>query len=248
MTTPIGKALRMIRREGIGGVARNLPRMARAAIESFRDRRLGIDSIGVIEVDELTRRDGRREHDANAVFYQPLSYAKFRRLMRAVPELELARHTFVDFGCGKGRALVLAADIGFGRAVGVEMFPSLCEAAEANRQRYAAKGGRAGVIEIVCDDATRFALPDGDLYCYFYNPFDASIMAKVLANIEAAITAKPRTVTIGYANPVWHEVFDASAMFELVDDCESSRTYRSLAQRDVAGTARARSGQESWSA
>jgi SAM-dependent methyltransferase len=245
MTTPIGKLLRMIRREGIGGVARNLPRMARAAIESVHDRRLGIDSIGIIEVDELTRRDGRREHDGNAVFYQPLSYAKFHRLMRAVPEFEPARHTFIDFGCGKGRALVLAADIGFRRVVGVEMFPSLCEAAEANRQRYAAKGGRADAIEIVCDDATRFALPDGDLYCYFYNPFDASIMAKVLANIEAAIIAQPRTVTIGYANPVWHGVFDASGLLELVDDCESSRTYRSLAPAAATGTARVRPDQES---
>jgi SAM-dependent methyltransferase len=245
MITRIGNALKMIRREGIGNVARNLPRMARAVIESFHDRRLGIDSIGVIEVDELTRRDGRREHDANAVFYQPLSYAKFRRLMRAVPDFEPARHTFVDFGCGKGRALVLAADIGFGRVVGVEMFPTLCEAAEANRRRYGSKGGRADVIEIVCDDATRFALPDGDLYCYFYNPFDASIMAKVLANIEAAVIAKPITVTIGYANPVWHEVFDASVLFELVDDCESSRTYRSVATSAAARTAHARPDQES---
>lgn len=227
MATVVQKLVRMVRREGPLGVARNVGYRIHAAVEAFHDRRLGIDSGGIIEVDELTRRDGAREHDANAVFYQPLSYAKFRRLMRAVPGLDPARHTFIDFGCGKGRALVLAADRGFRRVVGVEMFPSLCEGARANIQRYRDKGGRADAIEVVCDDATRFALPDGDLYCYFYNPFDAPVMAQVLANIEAAIAAQPRSVVIGYANPVWSGVLDASARFELVDDCESSRTYRS---------------------
>jgi len=47
------------------------------------------------------------------------------------PPHELAEYTFVDIGCGKGRALLLASEIGFREVVGVELNPGLAANAQA---------------------------------------------------------------------------------------------------------------------
>ena len=52
----------------------------------------------------------------------------FRRLMRT---LSLPPGSgFVDFGCGKGRVLLLAAGFGFARITGVEFAKELCDIAK----------------------------------------------------------------------------------------------------------------------
>lgn len=230
MREKIGKLVGMVRRVGVRGVLRNVPVWCRIAYDRYHERRLGIDTEGIIGVDQLARLDGRQEHDAHAVFYQPWPYAKFRRLMRSAPGVDPETFTFVDFGSGKGRALVLAADHGFRRVVGVEMFASLCEEARSNIRRYREKAGNtAAGIEVVCMDATRYELPDGDLFCYFYNPFDEVVLRQVVAGIEAAIARSPRRVVIGYANPVCHGVFDAMPSLRLVAANDSFRTYASAA-------------------
>lgn len=220
------KLARMVRKVGVRGVLRNVPVWCRMAYDRYHERRLGIDTEGIIAVDQLARIDGGQDHEAHAVFYQPWPYAKFRRMMRALPDVDPECFTFIDFGSGKGRALVLAADHGFARVVGVEMFASLCEEARGNVERYRRKSGNARArIEIVCTDATRYPLPDGDLFCYFYNPFDDVIMRQVLAGIEAAVARQPRRLVIGYANPVCHAVFDAAPALRLVASNDSFRVY-----------------------
>ena len=246
------KLARMVKRGGVRGVIRNVPVWCRLAYDRHHERRLGIRTEGIISVDELARTDGGQEHEAHAVFYQPWPYAKFKRMMRALPDVDPARSTFIDFGSGKGRALVLAADHGFARVVGVEMFASLCDEARDNIESYRSKrGDNRSRIEVVCTDATRYALPDGDLFCYFYNPFDEvaaaprshpcfaltnaakavvsagdwQVMRQVLAGILTAVAGQSRRLVIGYANPVCHAVFDSAPALRLVTANDSFRVY-----------------------
>lgn len=220
------KLARMVKRVGMRGVIRNVPVWCRLAYDRHHERRLGIRTEGIVSVDELARADGGQEHEAHAVFYQPWPYAKFKRMMRALPDVDPARFTFIDFGSGKGRALILAADHGFARVVGVEMFASLCDEARDNVESYRSKrGDTRSRIEVVCMDATRYTLPEGDLFCYFYNPFDEVVMRQVLAGIQAAVAGQPRRLVIGYANPVCHAVFDSAPTLRLVAANDSFRVY-----------------------
>jgi len=220
------KLAKMVKRVGVRGVLRNVPVWCRVAYDRYHERRLGIRTEGIIAVDELARIDGAQEHDAHAVFYQPWPYAKFKRMMRALPDVDPSRFTFIDFGSGKGRALVLAADHGFAHVVGVELFASLCDEARDNIERYRRKSGDTrSRIDVACMDAARYALPEGDLLCYFYNPFDEVVMQQVLAGIEAGVAAKPRRLVIGYANPVCHAVFDRAPTLRLVAANDSFRVY-----------------------
>ena len=85
--------------------------------------------------------------------------------------------TFVDLGCGKGRALIVAFENGFARVIGVEFAKSLVEIARKNSDIV---GARA---EVTHEDATRFEFPNGDLVVFMSNPFQGEVMRQVMNNL-----------------------------------------------------------------
>ena len=65
-----------------------------------------------------------------------------------------------------------------------------------------------------CQDAIGFRLPDGPVIAYFFNPFDAVIMNRVLSHIEESVDRNPRDVLCIYHNPVHRELFDDSPFWD----------------------------------
>jgi SAM-dependent methyltransferase len=104
--------------------------------------------------------------------------------------------SFVDVGCGKGRALLTAANFSFRRLIGVELSSELCSIACAN---IALKSDWASRISIVNQDATKISYPDGPLLLYLYNPFRAPILRRFLKNLEGQLRKSPRPVYLLYA-------------------------------------------------
>ena len=132
--------------------------------------------------------------------YEPIQIGVFRRIVEALP-LDAVDLTFVDFGCGKGRALLLAAEHGFRRIVGIECDGDLLAAARRNISTYCAAARRPPDIELHLGDAVKHELPPEDCLCFFYNPFDEVAMANVLARIGRSLKAKPRRLLVVYRNP-----------------------------------------------
>lgn len=226
MLTFARKLVRQVRIDGVFGVARKLPIWWRLRREALLDRRLGIQTIGQVEVAESAAIEPGHEHLANAVFYEPLQFGKFRRLIRAAQPFDPACCTFIDYGAGKGRALVLAADLGFRHVVGVELFESLCAEAKRNIAAFAARQAPgAAAIELLCMDAAAYRPPAGDLFCYFYNPFDDVVMRKVLVHIQAAHEAARRRIVIAYSNPRHAGVFDEAGFLRLHHHGKGLRIY-----------------------
>lgn len=183
-------------------IAFRLPRPNRFAIwvfdrlfDSLLDRRFGIRSSRRISLASLGLAAPDRAD------YQPISYLDFSAMMKGIAP----RGTFVDFGCGAGRCVCLAATLPFERVIGVELSERLC--AEA-RRNIALR--RAAKTEIVCADATMFAIPPDATAFSFINPFRGKTLSQVLANIVASIARRPRDVTlVAYGSPVDHEFFQA---------------------------------------
>lgn len=225
MVAFVRKLVRQVRIDGVFGVVGKVPIWLRGQAELRRDRRLGIATVGQVEVAESAACDPGHEHSANAVFYAPLAFGKFRRLISAAQPFDPTACTFIDYGAGKGRALILAADLGFRRVVGVELFESLYTEARRNIAAFAARDARAEAIELFCMDAAAFRPPAGDLFCYFYNPFDDVVMRKVLANIQAAHEAAPRRILIAYSNPLHADVFDGASFLRLHHNSNGLRIY-----------------------
>jgi SAM-dependent methyltransferase len=117
---------------------------------------------------------------------------------RNVVPAALQDFTFIDFGSGKGRVLLMASEYPFKRIIGVEFIPELHRAAEENIARYASQRQQCRQIETLCMDARDFQFPDDPLVVYLFNPFSESTFARVLENLRQSIEQAPRPVYVAY--------------------------------------------------
>jgi SAM-dependent methyltransferase len=105
-------------------------------------------------------------------------------------------YTFVDFGCGKGRVLLVASEFPFRRIIGLEFAPQLAQIARENLKSYRTRNQKCFEIEAITADATEYELPDGPQVLYFYSPFARSVMDQIVQNIENALQKSPRDLLV----------------------------------------------------
>ena len=164
----------------------------------FFDRRFHVDTSGS---GPPTRggdgRTGAGEH------YVPTPIRTMRSILAALP-IDHREFAFIDFGSGKGRTLLVAAEFEFRRIIGIECSPDLVAIARTNLDHYGNPNLRHGTVETVCMDAARFTLPDGPLALYFFNPFPPPVMERVAENLRRALRDASRPVLIIYYHPQYH--------------------------------------------
>jgi SAM-dependent methyltransferase len=195
-------------------------------IDASFDRRYGTDTGGII--DDMGELRVETDNRAHARGYQGIQVPVFRRIfgdMTRNVDVDPREFTFVDFGSGKGRAVMMAAERGFAAVHGVELSPKLHEVAEKNVALFRARNAAASPITLRCEDATALAIPSGPLVCFFYNPFDGHVMTRVLDNIVAAYRRAPRRLVIAYRNPESASVFDAHPFLRLASASSVYRLY-----------------------
>lgn len=118
--------------------------------------------------------------------------------------------TFVDLGAGKGRAVLSAARRAYPRVIGVEFASELAAIAADN---VVAAGHGTDRVTIVAGDAADFALPEGPLVVFLFNPFGPPVIDRVAARIANAARARVEPIHVAYLNPVHARVFAADPAF-----------------------------------
>lgn len=171
------------------------------------DRRLGTDTSGFVAADELAITGASRAH---ALAYAGTQPHAIREGIRAVPRLEDL--TFVDLGCGKGRAVIVAGEFPFRAVLGVELDQNLVDVARRNLDLVAPRFPDRPPTGVVQGDATTVELPEGDLLVFLGNPFGAEVMAAVAGSLGRAVQAG-RKVFVLYVNAVSGHCFDESPLF-----------------------------------
>lgn len=208
----ISKLRYSLRRHGAADtwrlIAKNLSFLVYQRFGRAFDQRHGVDTFGRVALADLAIASENRRF---GIYYEPSPSLTFKRLLKRLPA-DLRDFTFVDFGCGKGRTLIAAHPFGFKRIVGVEFSHELCEIARANVARLGLE------VEVVEGDAVEFAIPDGPCVLYFYNPFDAPVLERVVANVERSWRTTPRKLFVVYLNAM-----ENARQFEHVD-CLRLRT------------------------
>ena len=115
---------------------------------------------------------------------------------------DFSRFTFVDFGSGKGRVLLAAAEKPFRAVRGVEFSEGLHREAERNIAGYPTDRMACGDVKSWNIDAANFELPDGDCILYFFNPFGAVLRDHVVSTaLDRAQSRNSRIILVFY-NPV----------------------------------------------
>jgi len=120
-------------------------------------------------------------------------------------------YTFVDIGCGKGRAMIVATEFDFDAIVGYEISIELVRIANENAAVMARRYPERTPIHALKANVSELSLPAGKLVVFLYNPFGTPLMAALLKTLEADMAVgKIEHLFIVYDNPVCGHVFDAS--------------------------------------
>ncbi len=160
------------------------------------EKKYGINTTGADNLKSLEKKGIDISH---ATIYMPVSYDVLEQFFDEV-KIETFQH-FLDIGCGKARAMCVAAHFGVKKISGIEFSKELFIDAKKNISIAKVKYPLAD-FKIYNNDAFYFDIDD-DIDCIFmFNPFDEIIMNGVMENIETSLENNPRTMTIIYINPL----------------------------------------------
>lgn len=165
------------------------------------EKKYGIQTTGA---DELESLEEKGIDTAHATIYMPVSYDVIEGIFQEYKPVQ-SKH-FIDIGCGKGRAMCVAAQLGATKITGIDFSKEFCDQSKLNlvktQQKYPSLQ-----FKVLNKEAFYFEIPlDAD--CIFmFNPFDEIIMSGVIENIEISLEENPRPITIIYANPLQKHLF-----------------------------------------
>jgi hypothetical protein len=173
-------------REWPGQTVRRIRRVADAEF----DRKYGVETSGVIGIRRLDVSPDQKEAGFQ---YEPTPALALQAMLKALP-IRHEEFTFIDYGSGKGRVLLLASEYPYKRIVGVEASRQLHDIALRNFDAWKNPNQRCFRLESVCMDARDFPLPDGPLMIFFFTPFRPPVTDQVVDNIRKSLAADPRPV------------------------------------------------------
>lgn len=174
------------------------------------ERKYGIHTTKLNDLKRLSIKGDNLNH---AELYQGANYYLLEKVFDHLQTIE-ANQNLIDFGCGKGRVLAVAAYYGFKKITGIDFAKELCEEARKNiapvQQRFPGK-----IFNVIHANAVDYKMEDDTNVFFFFNPFDKVVMLAVVKNILASLKENPREVFVVYLNPVHKEIF-LSAGFEQI--------------------------------
>jgi SAM-dependent methyltransferase len=166
------------------------------------DERYGVETGGLIQGGDL--RSGHRNDVFNTAYYG-MAPSRFRWAIESWiaddGHTAIEDYSFIDIGCGKGRAVLMASEFGFREVVGVELHRSLAKIAEANVAVWTAAGRAVCPVRIVCQEATEFTFPEGPCLLYLFHPFGAPVMERLIERIKVDFARRQGMLDLIYFNP-----------------------------------------------
>lgn len=186
------------------------------------DRRYQIDTINTAQLEDLEIESKNKEvgnyyEGTNAyIFQKTFSYIK----------IDPSKSCFVDFGSGKGKALFMAAELGFRKVIGVEFSIELVQISRKNLEIFKEKSKSRTEFEIIHMDASEYQIPsDADLL-FFSNPFNEALTTKVIDNILRSYAQSPREVVIVHLYPQGNMAFAKHPRFQLEHESREGFIFR----------------------
>src|SRR5580692_1982568 len=139
------------------------------------------------------------------------------------PPHPISRYTFIDFGAGKGRAMLVASELPFHQVIGIELNPTLADIAQLNLDHWLSTHAAdttappLAPIRLYEQDALTFDLPRTPTLAFLFHPFEAPVLKLLLRHIEARFAKKsgtpPPAFDLLYVNAECRRVLDLNPAF-----------------------------------
>jgi hypothetical protein len=157
----------------------------------------------------LTIKGPNREHGHD---YRPTPCQVLEWVLTGI-DYDFSKLTFIDYGAGKGRAMLLASEHPFAAVAGVEFAEELHDNAQMNIAQYPRSRMMCRTVECVLEDACQVGPPEGESVHYFFNPFSRDVFNEVLNNIVLSYRHKPRRMYLILVDPIAEDIIEHSGVF-----------------------------------
>ncbi len=143
-------------------------------------------------------------NDRHITAYYGIAPSILRKLLRqwraTLTQRRLRDISFLDFGAGMGRGMLIAAQLPFREVVGIELHPKLATIARRNIDRWQSLGRARCPMRVVTGDATAFEFPANPCVAYLFHPFGSAVLRRVIKRMAEAFAARPGQLDILYVN------------------------------------------------
>jgi 16S rRNA G966 N2-methylase RsmD len=144
---------------------------------------------------DLTRTGEHKEHGTALVSTSKDFLSKLIEDLEKTLSKPLNKNVFIDYGSGKGAAIIHAKKIGFKRTIGVEFAKELHDTAVKNIHKLNLKN-----VDSLYSDATAHIAPSDVSVIYLFNPFDEVVMEKLAQSLVKQKKNFTNDVYIIYGN------------------------------------------------
>ena len=155
----------------------------------FGDVRRGIVTQEIIELNDLGI------DSSVGTRFETISYAHLKSSLMFAKNLGF--DSFLDIGCGLGRSLVVANEVGLIDLYGVDISDNLISRCQNNMSKVGVSAS------LSCVDVADFDVPSGKLVIYLFNPFGEERMTDLVSRLACR---EWETLVI-YHNPKYSECF-----------------------------------------
>jgi SAM-dependent methyltransferase len=166
------------------------------------ERKYGLDTTAAIHLRKLKLKGNQLKH---ATEYMPVNYFTLEALLRRIPE-QHKQATFLDIGCGKGRAMCVAAAFGYKQVEGIDFAKQLIDAAEQNLERIK-KQYPLTRYNLAWADVQELQISEQVNTIFLFNPFDEFLVKQVIKKMNRSLEKKPRPLLVLYCTPRHEHLF-----------------------------------------
>lgn len=168
------------------------------------EKKYGISTTSANDLSEFQIKGNQLSH---ATEYMPVNYFTIEKVLNHLPA-KVKEGRFLDIGCGKGRALCVAAAYGFTKLSGIDFAKQLIEAAAENlaltKKRYPSID-----YDLIWSDISTLNISGNVTTVFLFNPFDEVLMKKIIHIINQSLQYFPRDIYVIYCSPRHEELFFA---------------------------------------
>jgi SAM-dependent methyltransferase len=171
------------------------------------DRQFGVDTSGFVPVEQINAE--------LATKINPYGASQASIIRKGIESLGYINdYTFIDLGCGKGRAMLVGGEFPFLSVIGIELSNKLAEIATRNVRIIETRFPHRTKTKVFNANALEFDYPAGNIVIYFYHSFGRELLAEMISKIKAGLQSGHFThLFFVYYNPVHGDMLDTAPEF-----------------------------------
>lgn len=172
-----------------------------------------VDTENRIKIEKIPVIGSNKDHSED---YHPTAFLPIWLVINKIKKILPEKSSFIDYGCGKGRALIIASQLGIKTVKGIDFSPLLCQIARSNISNYIERTRSKTTFHVFETDVLDYQIAPEDNIFYLFNPFDEMILNQILDMIEHSLHINSRFIIIIYFDPKYGYLMEERSFCKMI--------------------------------